>query len=533
MYYLCHRFYMSPMKKETPTQQNLSFTETAHLFQVARETVVNWVKEGFLETDDQNRITHESIQRFYRKYAGKIKLHARANKLHKEGVDIEEVSHVILEELKKEAFESSIGDRYEQMLSESYRNKEGIFYTPMHIVDDMLKDVQADGDTMFLDPCCGTGNFLVKALEKGVSPQNLYGFDTDPVAVLIARRRIKEMTGCDAPHVVCSDFLNECPNLSVRFDMVYTNPPWGKKIPKNDRNKLAKCYQSGSSTDTCSFFLFAALSVLKADGLMGLLMPESFFNIKVFENARRAVLKQTILKIKDYGKPFGNMYSAGAIWIRNTESDGLNEVDCLNGPYRYMRVQKSFASMPKCILNYWTSDKEIAYIEQLLQLPYLTLKGHASWGLGIVTGNNATLCKTKRRRNYEPVYRGSDIFPDGLRENSLFLNPREFSRYQQMASLRLLHAPVKLIYRFISNSLVFYCDTNQRYILNSANMLVLDSDFPISSEELAQIMNSPLTNWLFQQLFHTHKVLRGDLEVLPIITDLSVHRSFNLSDFNR
>ena len=102
-----------------------------------------------------------------------------------------------------------------------------------------------------------------------------------------------------------------------------------------------------------------------------------------------------------------------------------------------------------------------------------------------------------------------------------------------MASLRLLHAPVKLIYRFISNSLVFYCDTNQRYILNSANMLVLDSDFPISSEELAQIMNSPLTNWLFQQLFHTHKVLRGDLEVLPIITDLSVHRSFNLSDFNR
>ena len=97
MYYLCHRLYMSPMKKETSTQQNLSFTETAHLFQVARETVANWVKEGFLETDDQNRITRESIQRFYRKYAGKIKLHARANKLHKEGVDVEEVSQVILE----------------------------------------------------------------------------------------------------------------------------------------------------------------------------------------------------------------------------------------------------------------------------------------------------------------------------------------------------------------------------------------------------------------------------------------------------
>ena len=101
-----------------------------------------------------------------------------------------------------------------------------------------------------------------------------------------------------------------------------------------------------------------------------------------------------------------------------------------------------------------------------------------------------------------------------------------------MASLKMLHAPVKLIYRFISNNLVFYCDTEQRYILNSANMLVLDDDFPLSSMELAEIMNSPLTNWLFKQLFHTHKVLRSDLEVLPIITDLSLHCGFDFLNLN-
>ena len=296
------------MKKRTSTPQDLSFTETAHLFQVARETVANWVKEGYLETDGQNRITRDSIRRFEQKYAGKIKLHARANKLHKDGVDVEEVSKIILDELHHKAFDASIGDRYEQMLSESFRNKEGVFYTPMNIVDDMMRGVEADDSTLFLDPCCGTGNFLVKAVEKGVSPQNLYGFDTDPVAVMIARRRIKEMTGQEASHVVCSDFLKECPELKVRFDMVYTNPPWGKKIPKADRDKLAKSYQSGSSTDTCSLFLFAALSVLKADGLMGLLMPESFFNIKIFENARKAGVEKRIIvrqrDIKDFREDF-------------------------------------------------------------------------------------------------------------------------------------------------------------------------------------------------------------------------------------
>lgn len=521
------------MKKSTLIQRNLSFTETAHLFQVARETVVNWVKEGYLETDDQNHVTRESVLRFQKKYAGKIKLQSRANKLHKDGMDVDEASQLILDELRLEAFDCEIGKRYEELLSESYRNKEGIFYTPMNIVDDMMREVVADSDTLFLDPCCGTGNFLIKAIEKGVRPENLYGFDTDPVAVMIARRRILELTGSDAPHLVCADFLMECPGLDVRFDLVYTNPPWGKKIPKADRDQLAKCYQSGPSTDTCSLFLFAALSVLKVDGLLGLLMPESFFNIKVFENARKAVLRLTVLKIKDYGKPFGNMYSACAIWIRNQASEGTNEVDCYNGQNRYLRVQKSFSAMPKSIMNYWTSDKEAAYIEQLLQSPYLTLKGHARWGLGIVTGNNASLCKTMRKRGYEPVFRGSDIFPEGLREPSLFLNPKEFSRFQQMASLRMLNAPVKLIYRFISNNLVFYCDTRQRYILNSANMLVLDSDFPLSPEELAEVMNSPLTNWLFKQLFHTHKVLRSDLEALPIVTDSALHRGFDLLDFDR
>lgn len=184
-------------------------------------------------------------------------------------------------------------------------------------------------------------------------------------------------------------------------------------------------------------------------------------------------------------------------------------------------------------MNYWTNEAEMAYIEQLLRQPYLTLKGHAMWGLGIVTGNNSALCKRSQKKGFKSVYRGMDILPGRLKAASRFLNPNDFPRYQQMASLEMLNAPVKLIYRFISSSLVFYCDTQQRYILNSANMLVLDDGFPLTSKQLTGIMNSPLTNWLFKQLFHTHKVLRSDLEILPIYTDLSLHRSFNLLDFNR
>ena len=514
-------------------QHTLTFNETAELFQVARETVGNWLKEGYLEVDEQNHVTQESVKRFKEEFAGKVKLHARANKLHKESMDFATVSRVIDDELRKKCFNSAIGVCYERMLSESYKNKEGICYTPLWIVDDMLDEIPIDDTKLFLDPCCGTGNFLIKALERGVLPQNLYGFDTDSNAVKIAKRRIKELTGCEAKHVVCADFLQKCVKLKVRFDLVFTNPPWGKKLPKKERASLSKRYHTGNSTDTSSLFLFSILSVLKPNGTAGVLMPESFFNIATYENARMAVLNKTVLMVKDYGKPFKNMYSACSVLVKNTMTDGDNQVTCVRGENEYTRVQKSFSEMPKHILNYWTNDKEMAYLERLLEQPYLTLKDHADWGLGIVTGNNEALCKTVKKKGYKEVYRGKDILPGALKEASLFLDPADFPRYQQMASLTLLQAPVKLIYRFISNTLVFYCDTQQHYILNSANMLVLDNDFPLSPQQLTEIMNSPLTNWLFKHLFNTHKVLRSDLEALPIITDLSLHRGFNLLDFNR
>ena len=519
------------MKNPREKHFNRTMSEVAELFHVAPVTVLNWVKEGLLELDDKRLVTEDSLRRFKKRYAGKVKLQARANKQLKDGHDDGEVGKTIREALLAEPFDMALGERYEAMLSESHKNKEGVFYTSMMVVDDMLREVSPDADVLFLDPCCGSGNFLMKALEKGVKPENLYGFDTDPIAVAIARRRIQAVTGCDAPNVQCADFLQECPKLKVQFDMVFTNPPWGKKLTKAQRDDHAQRYHAGASNDTCSLFLFSSLSVLKPGGIIGFLMPDSFFKIAVFEDARKAVLQQTILKLKDYGKPFKNMYSAVSLVLKKQECDFNNTIMCYYNHSEYFRSQQSFMLMPRHNLNYWTKPEEMAMVEELLKQPYLTLKDHAIWSLGIVTGNNAAMCHRSQRKGYKPVYRGKDILPGRLKAASLFVNPNDFPRYQQMASMELLCAPVKLVYRFISSSLVFYCDTRQRYILNSANMLVLDADFPLSAKQLAEIMNSRLSNWLFKQLFNTHKVLRSDLEMLPVITDSALHRRFNLFDF--
>lgn len=49
-------------------------------------------------------------------------------------------------------------------------------------------------------------------------------------------------------------------------------------------------------------------------------------------------------------------------------------------------------------------------------------------------------------------------------------------------------------------------------------MLILHPDFPLNSNQLASLLNSEIMNFLFAKVFNTHKVLRGDLELLPIFT---------------
>ncbi|MBR6273191.1 MAG: hypothetical protein IKR29_06405, partial [Bacteroidales bacterium] len=92
------------MKKRQVHPKHLTQQETAELFQVSPVTVFNWVKEGFLEMDEDRRITAESIRQFQMKHAGKTKLQYRANKLQKDGHDSAEVEAVVKKALDEEAF---------------------------------------------------------------------------------------------------------------------------------------------------------------------------------------------------------------------------------------------------------------------------------------------------------------------------------------------------------------------------------------------------------------------------------------------
>ena len=497
----------------------IAIKESASRLGVSTATIRNWIKTKYLEQVGKGRITLESLERFQEEVSGKEKLNQRANKSLKDSHDHKKTTSRFLGKISVSSNVSEkTGIAYEESLSDSYRNKEGIYYTPSAVVRDLFSAREEEiSDATFCDPCCGSGNFIVRAIELGFKPEHIYGYDVDPIAVEITKARIFKSTGYKSENIKVANFLDMVSGKeAAKFDYIYTNPPWGKKIVKEERALLGSMLRAGDSIDTCSLFFFACIRSLKENGELGLLLPEAFFNIATFEDARIKALQLSIERLIDYGKAFkGLVTKAQAVVLRNGDSTLSSGISCEVNGATCKRSTDSFRYNPKSILNFYCNDEDAATLQYLLSKPHITLNNRATWGLGIVTGNNNKFVKQCFEEGYMPVYKGADIQAKGLNKCSIFI-PSDMSLYQQVAPLRLYKAKEKLVYKFISSRLCFFYDDEQRFFLNSANMLIPDESFPVSTKVLGELLSSDFMNWIFSRIFSTHKILRGDLESLPI-----------------
>ena len=72
---------------------------------------------------------------------------------------------------------STESKEYENSLDTSYKKGKGIYYTDMELSSRIIKFLEIPCGAYILDPCCGTGNFIVSARNSG--HENVYGSDID------------------------------------------------------------------------------------------------------------------------------------------------------------------------------------------------------------------------------------------------------------------------------------------------------------------------------------------------------------------
>ena len=415
-----------------------------------------------------------------------------------------------------------LGLLYQCLLNEGDKSNRGSYFTATKIVEDALRG-KISRDKIFLDPCCGTGKYLTVAAKKlQLRPENIYGFDIDELSVKIARINLLLAFPDDdfVPKVQCLNSLTELAtgdilcatnHFSAAFDFVATNPPWGAY--KNDclNDSLSYGVKSGESF---SLFLAKSLTLLKPGGLLSFVLPESILRIKTHADIREIILQQArITTIAKLGRKFSGVFTAAirldmvkspanSGWQIAIEDDVLTHVE-----------QDRFRANENYVFDVEVNAEQEALLNKIYATAHDTLLNQAEWALGVVTGDNAQYVLPSKELGAEAIFKGGDVHPFRLGEPRCFIKftPDDF---QQVAPEHFFRAEEKLVYKFISKSLIFAYDDQQNLTLNSANILI--PKFPnISIKVALAYLNSSVFQYVFQHKFATHKVLRGDLEKLP------------------
>lgn len=439
---------------------------------------------------------------------------------------------------------------YLELQKKADKNCKGQYFTPPYIVDYIVREALTPWKKgmKILDPACGSGQFLLSALRKiceicdvpvksseGVKllESCIAGFDIDDTAIEIACYNLADVTGADLSdiNIVKKDFLirdellNDKKTAAEQFEFILGNPPWGSGFSKEEKRYFQRNYLSSrSGVNSFTLFIERGFDYLSKGGRLAYLVPESLLNIKAHRSSRELILGSSLIEmIVSWGEMFKKVFAPSvSIMLKESSDPGgmsSNIVKIRSGreePGTETLVpQESFRGGYESIFNINYSKRAVSIIDSIDSLDSVYLKDRARFVLGIVTGGNKKhLSESKSLEHPDPIIVGSDI--SGYRIN---FSGHHFKYdpevLQQVAPRELYLSPEKIVYRFIGKKLTFALDRNSYYTLNNVNSFIpyLETHSP---ELLLAVLNSRVIQYYYENNFFTVKVLRGNIERLPI-----------------
>ena len=227
-------------------------------------------------------------------------------------------------------------DTYEGLLqknAEDVKSGAGQYFTPRPLIDAIVEVMRPKPGMEIIDPACGTGGFLISAhnfiathfqLDKeqkqDLRYQSLRGVEiADNVARLCVMNLYLHGIGGEESLVDVDDSLES--DKGNRYDMVLTNPPFGKKSSITIINEVGKASREKVEYERTDFwattsnkqlnFVQHIKTLLKINGGAAMVVPDNvLFEGGAGETIRRKLLHEcdvhTLLRL-----PTGVFYAQG------------------------------------------------------------------------------------------------------------------------------------------------------------------------------------------------------------------------------
>jgi len=220
-----------------------------------------------------------------------------------------------------------VGDAFEVFAESRFAGEKGEFFTPRPVVKTCVEIVNPQPQKKILDPACGSGGFLIYALEHvwnimdenpkfrdspelkslkaQVAQKYFFGIDKEIDLVKIAkaymaivgdgRGGIVQQNSLHKPEEFegrAKELFSDSNNNFKKFDVILTNPPFGSKIKvlKTEASnfKLGHVWKKvdgkwketkeAKDTEPQLLFIERCLEMLRDGGTLGIVLPETIFH---------------------------------------------------------------------------------------------------------------------------------------------------------------------------------------------------------------------------------------------------------------
>ena len=210
------------------------------------------------------------------------------NNYMKDGVLIRQVVNVLNEiDLTDFKVRHAFNEIYETILRDlQSAGKSGEFYTPRAVTDFVVKMVDPQIGESVADFACGTGGFLVSALNhmkeeandissNEILQKSFYGVEKKSLPYLLCTTNML-LHDINEPLIIRGNSLEK--NVrdyeeKDKFDVILMNPPYGgtekKSIQQNFPTELR-------DSETADLFMVEILYRLKNNGRVGIVLPDGF-----------------------------------------------------------------------------------------------------------------------------------------------------------------------------------------------------------------------------------------------------------------
>ena len=194
----------------------------------------------------------------------------------------------------------------------------GVTYTPRVLADFVAEQILAvaprhvSSRLRVLDPAVGHGELLVSLLSRLEGEVEVYGYETDPAALTVAKERLASLfpaaklnlsLGSFLDHVL-EDHSDDLFAKGERYDLIIANPPYVRTqiIGADKAQLLADQFGLTGRVDLYFAFLLGMTSVLAEGGTAGIIVSNRFMTTKAGAAVREGLTRKLNLRrIYDLG----------------------------------------------------------------------------------------------------------------------------------------------------------------------------------------------------------------------------------------